>query len=163
MLTKTNKKNKIIFSPIRIAAFLIFFIFIFVISVSAQNNDKKNLPGWQSYRNISIGMTITEVREKLGAPKSEDTEGFFYMFSDSESAQVLFDADKKVKTISVVFCEDHNKPPTFSDVFGKTAVAEPKPDGAIFKMMRYEDLGYWISYNRASGEKAMVIVTIQKF
>jgi hypothetical protein len=29
-------------------------------------------------------------------------------------------------------------------------------------MVRFEDAGYWVSYSRMAGEKAMVIVTIQK-
>ena len=42
------------------------------------------------------------------------------------------------------------------------AAQEPKPDGSIFKMIRYQDAGYWVSYNRQAGEKAVVIVMIQK-
>lgn len=162
MSTKTNKNYSIIVSPIRIIVFLLIFSFVFVISINAQNTAKKTLPVWQSYKGITIGATAAEVREKLGVPKSEDADGFYYVFSDTETAQILLDADKKVKTISVVFSEEHTGAPTFPDVFGKTAVAEPKPDGSIFKMMRYEDAGYWVSYSRSAGEKPMVIVTLQK-
>lgn len=162
MSTKTNKNYSIIVSPIRITVFLLIFSFVFVISVNAQNADKKNLPVWQSYKGIAIGMTDVQVREKLGVPKDEK-DGFYYVFSETETAQIIFDAAKKVKTISVVFSEEHKGAPAFADVFGTSATAEPKPDGSIFKMMRYTDAGYWISYSRSAGEKPMVIVTIQKF
>jgi hypothetical protein len=162
MLTRKNKKYSFSVSPLRIAVFLLIFLFLFITSVSAQNGGKKNLPVWQSYKGITIGMPAAQVSEKLGAARSEDTDGFFYMFSDTETAQFMLDANKNVRCISVVFSAEHAASPTFADVFGKTAVAEPKPDGSIYKMVRFEDAGYWVSYSRMAGEKAMVIVTIQK-
>lgn len=162
MLVKTYKNYSIRISHFHIAVFLQIVFCCLVFTANGQENGKKNLSAWQSYREVSIGMTDAQVREKLGAPKTDDKDGFFYIFSETENAQIIFDANKKVRTISVVFSEDHTGAPTYSDVFGKTVVVEPKPDGSIFKMMRYEDAGYWISYNRSAGEKPMVIVTIQK-
>lgn len=162
MLTKINKNYSTRVSPVRVAVFLLFVLCTLVLSINAQNSDKKNLPLWQSYKGVAIGMTAAEVRTKLGAPKSEDAEGFFYIFSETENAQFLLDGSKKVRTISVVFTAEHPTAPAFADVFGKTAELQAKPDGSIYKMVKYEDAGYWISYNRMAGEKAMVIVMIQK-
>lgn len=162
MLTRTNNNYSFSVSPVRIAVFLLIFFFLFLAGVNAQTNGKKNLPVWQSYKGVAIGMTAAEVREKLGAPRSEDAEGFFYVFSETENAQILLDADKKVRTISTVFDAENAVSPTFADVFGKTAEAQAKPDGSVFKMVRYENAGYWVSYSRMAGEKAMVIVMIQK-
>lgn len=163
MLTKTNKTYSKVVTFVRVAVFLQIIICVFALGINAQNNTgKKNLPLWQSYKGVSIGTTADEVRTKLGTPKSEDADGFFYVFSETENAQILFDNEKKVRTVSVVFDALNPTSPTFADVFGKTAQAQPKPDGSIFKMMRYEDAGYWVSYNRMAGEKAMVIVMIQK-
>jgi outer membrane protein assembly factor BamE (lipoprotein component of BamABCDE complex) len=162
MLTKLNKNYSLSVSPVRVAVFLLFIFCVFVLSVNAQNSDKKNLPVWQSYKGVAIGMTADEVRAKLGAPKSEDPEGFFYIFSDMENAQVLLDSGKKVRTISVVYTAEYPTAPKFADVFGKTAELQAKPDGSIYKMVKYEDAGYWVSYSRMAGEKAMVIVMIQK-
>lgn len=163
MFTATHKINSFSVSPVRIVVFLLVFFLLLLSSVNAQNSDKKNLPAWHDYKGVTIGMTIAQVKDKLGAPKSEDAEGLFYMFSETETAQFLADANKNVRTISVVFAAENPTPPVFTDVFGKTAAADPKPDGSIYKMIRYEDAGYWISYNRMAGEKAMVIVTVQKF
>lgn len=162
MLTKTNKNYSIGVSPVRIIVFLLLLFSVFVISTRAQNSDKKMLPVWQSYKGVSLGMTADEVRTKLGAAKSEDATGFFYVFSETENAQFLLDANKKVRTVSVVFTADHATAPKFADVFGNTAQMEAKPDGSVFKMVKYEDVGYWVSYSRMAGEKAMVIVMIQK-
>ncbi len=162
MLTKTNKNYSISVSPARVAGFLLFILCVFVSSVNAQNIAKKNLPAWQSYKGVGLGMTADEVRAKLGAPKSEDASGFFYIFSETENAQILLDNNKKVRTVSVVFTAEHPTAPTFAGVFGKTAELQPKPDGSIYKMVKYEDAGYWISYSRMAGEKAMIIVLMQK-
>ncbi len=162
MLTNTNKNYSITNFPVRVAVFLQIIFCVFIITANAQNTSKKNLPVWQSYKGVGIGTTADEVRAKLGAPKSEDADGFFYVFSEMENAQFLLDSEKKVRTVSVVFNAEHPASPTFADVFGKTAQSEAKPDGSIFKMVKYEAAGYWVSYNRMAGEKAMVIVMIQK-
>jgi outer membrane protein assembly factor BamE (lipoprotein component of BamABCDE complex) len=162
MLTKTNKNYSRRVSPGRIVLFLLFIFCVFVLTANAQSPAKKNLPVWQSYKGVALGMTADEVRTKLGAPKSEDADGFFYVFSDTENAQFLLDKDKKVRTVSVVFTAENTAAPKFADVFGNTAEAAAKPDGSIFKMVKYTDAGYWVSYSRMAGEKAMVIVMIQK-
>ncbi|HEY0461568.1 MAG TPA: hypothetical protein VGC97_20695 [Pyrinomonadaceae bacterium] len=162
MLTKTRKIYSFSVSPVRIVVFLLILFLLFLAGARAQSPVKKNLPVWQNYKGVTIGMAADEVRKKLGAPKSEDADGFFYVFSDSENAQVLIDAEKKVRTISVVFAAENSASPKFADVFGTTAAVEAKPDGSIFKMIKYQDAGYWVSYNRMAGEKATVIVMIQK-
>ncbi len=168
MLTKTNKNYSTSVFSVRIAIFLQIIFCVLIITASVQQTEaqkainKDNLPLWQNYKGIWIGTTADEIRAKLGTPKSEDAEGFFYIFSETENAQFLLDSNKKVRTVSVVFSSDNLASPKFDDVFGKTAQAEAKPDGSIFKMVRYEDAGYWISYNRMAGEKAVVIVMIQK-
>lgn len=165
MLYKTNKFSSVKSFLLRFAFVLPIILCVFIINVNAQKADtakSKNLPVWQAYKGVAIGMTAPEVVEKLGAPASETAEGYFYMYTEFETAQVLFDVNKKVRTISVIYTAEFPNPPKFADVFGKTAVDESKPDGSVFKMMRYEDAGYWVSYNRMAGEQAMVIVVIQK-
>lgn len=152
-------------TPIRFA--LIVALCLIALPAIAQkgrtNDNKIERPAWQGYHEITLGSTADFVREKMGAPKTEDSESIFYMVSDLETAQFLLDADGKVRAISVIFEADHTAAPTVVDVFGKTAAVEPRPDGGLFKMVRYEELGFWISYNRMAGEKAMVIVLMQKF
>ena len=162
MLTRTDKDYSIYVSPLRILILLLAFLLLFVLSVNAQTDGKKNLPVWQNYKGVAIGMTAAEVREKLGAPKLDDADGFFYVFSDTENAQVMFDAKKNVSGISVVYAAEHKAPPTFADVFGKAEEMTAKPDGSIYKMVRYAEAGYWISYSRMAGETAMVTITIRK-
>ncbi|MBK8809660.1 MAG: hypothetical protein IPN69_02885 [Acidobacteria bacterium] len=154
-------KNQTLLTPFRIAVVII--VCLFALQAFGQKTVRKeNGPVWQSYHEITLGATADLVREKLGKPKTEDAEGLFYMISDLETAQFLIDAEGKVKAISVIFDAEHLTPPSFADVFGKSVVAQPREDGVIFKMVRYEELGFWISFNRMAGDKAMVIVLIQK-
>lgn len=37
-----------------------------------------------------------------------------------------------------------------------------KPDGSMYKLVRYEQLGFWVSFNRTAGDLALITVTIQK-
>ncbi|MCM3869549.1 MAG: hypothetical protein ND895_02465, partial [Pyrinomonadaceae bacterium] len=36
------------------------------------------------------------------------------------------------------------------------------PDGSMYKVVRYEQLGFWVSYNRTAGDLGIITVTIQK-
>jgi hypothetical protein len=154
MLT-TNKFN-------RAANLLVCLIFVFFCVQIASAQSDKNLPAWQSYKGITIGMTTAEVKQKLGGAKSETADDWSYKFSDTETAEIILDAGKKVRAVTVMFSEDHQNPPKFEDVFGKGAKAEPKSDGSVYKLIRFTDAGYWVSYSRLAGDKAMVIVMIQK-
>ena len=144
------------------SAFLsLVFLCVLAAGASAQNK-KTDLPVWQAYKGVGIGTTEAEVRQKLGAPKSQNGNDWSYVFSDNETVEVMLDAQKKVRAVTVMYSEDYQNPPKFEDVFGKGVTVEPKPDGMIYKLVRYTDAGYWVSYSRLAGEKEMVVVMIQK-
>ena len=115
---------------------------------------------FSDYKGISIGLKADDVRGKLGNPKDKSAEMDLYVFSESESAQFYYDAAQVVTAIMITYSGDLKVAPTPKDVFGE-AVA-PKPDGGIFKMVRYPKAGYWISYNRTAGDDAVVSIAMQK-
>ncbi|MEP7213597.1 MAG: hypothetical protein ABI791_10995 [Acidobacteriota bacterium] len=117
-------------------------------------------PVYSGYKGVTIGMSTEQVRAKLGkARDTSDTEDYF-VFSDNETAQVLYDNEKTAKVISVNYIGANPSAPQPKAVFG--ADTDAKPDGSVFKMVRYPKAGYWVSYNRTAGENAMIIVTMQK-
>ncbi len=117
-------------------------------------------PLFHEYRSVQIGMTTEEVRKKLNNPSDKSDEQDFFIFSDNESAQVFYDKSHKVFAISVNFLSDARDLPTAKAVFG--ADIAPKPDGSIYKMVRYPKAGCWVSFSRTDGDSPLTTVTVQK-
>jgi hypothetical protein len=118
-------------------------------------------PAFHEYRGVQIGWLADDVRKKLGSPADKGEEQDFYVFSEKETAQILYDkATHKVTAISVDFMSGATGIITPQQVFG--ADIEAKPDGSKYKIVRYPKVGYWISYSRTAGDSPIVTVTIQK-
>ena len=115
-------------------------------------------PG-KAFRGVVIGMQAEELRKKLGSPRDTSETLDFYVFSDNESAQVVYDASHAVSAISIDFT-GKSAAPAAKDVLGVDV--EVFPDGSMYKMIRYPKSGYWISYNRTAGTDGMVSITMQK-
>ena len=120
------------------------------------------MPALQNYKDIKIGSTADEVRDKLGKAVIDDKDGFYYEFDDAEMVQIRLDADKKIRLISITYTSDYKTAPKLEDVFGTDIAAEPRADGMIYKLVRYPKAGYWVAYSRTAGEKPTVTVTMQK-
>ncbi|NOT48642.1 MAG: hypothetical protein HOP17_12945 [Acidobacteria bacterium] len=120
------------------------------------------LPGLTNYKGIMIGSTADEVREKLGKAKIDDKDGFYYRFDDSEFAQIRLDKNSKVKLISITHSSESENVPAYTDIFGAGATPAAKPDGSVYKFVRYPQAGYWVAYSRTAGNDPSVTVTMQK-
>lgn len=138
---------------------LLFSILILSAFAAAIGAAPSPYDGFAGYKGLAIGATTAEVREKLGEPKDKSDAMDLYVFSDSESAQFYYQA-KTVTAIMITYSGDLKKAPTPKDIFGEDV--PPKPDGGIFKMMRYPKAGYWVSYNRTAGDDAIVSIAVQK-
>lgn len=122
-------------------------------------SDKKaDKPLYVEYKGVQIGMSADDVRKKLGVPKEKGDAQDFYMFSEKETAQVFYDKGK-VMAVSVNYLGDKDAPVP-KVIFG--ADVEAKPDGGIYKLIRYPGAGYFVSYNRTGGDDPLVTVTMQK-
>jgi outer membrane protein assembly factor BamE (lipoprotein component of BamABCDE complex) len=116
-------------------------------------------PLYSEYKGVRIGMTAEEARAKLGQPALKDNEQDYYIFSDKETAQIAYDAAHKVVTISTDYVNGIGAP-DYRAVVGTNL--ETREDGSFYKLVRYESLGFWVSYNRSPGPVIIVTVTIQK-
>jgi hypothetical protein len=161
-LLRTLTRSRL-FLPVVIAAT------ISVASGSASAQTRKAAPAaggdeetglFHEYRGVQLGMTAEEVRKKLGDPKDKSEEQDFFIFGESETAQIVYDKTKKVITISADFLTAGASVPTAKQVFGSEV--EAKADGAIYKMLRFPKAGYWLSYNRTGGASPLTTVTLQK-
>ena len=93
-------------------------------------------------------MNAQEVRTKLGEPLQKADDMDLYVFSEKETAQIAYDASHRVKVVSVDYLGGVGAP-DYKLVVGPDV--EVKADGAIYKLVRYDSLGFWVSYNRSAG------------
>jgi len=118
-------------------------------------------PIFSEYRGVQIGMSADEARKKLGHLKDKGDTQDFFVFSDNETAQVVYDAaTHKVVTVSVDFMHGAADVPVAKSVIGSDI--EAKADGSMYKMVRYAKAGYWVSYSKTAGDSPLTSVTIQK-
>ncbi len=116
--------------------------------------------GMTEYRGVVIGTAADDVRNKLGNPKDKSDAMDLYTFSDSETAQFYYGPAKSVTAIMITFSGELKDAPSPMTVLGEDV--EAKPDGSIFKMVRFPKAGYWISYNRTPPPDAIVNIALQK-
>jgi hypothetical protein len=125
---------------------------------AAAGKPEENMP-LKAFRGVVIGMQTGELRKKLGTPKDASETLDFYVFSDNESAQIVYDASHAVSAMSFDFTGKSGAPAA-RDVLG--VEVDVSTDGSMYKMIRYPKSGYWISYNRTAGAAGMVSITMQK-
>lgn len=117
-------------------------------------------PVFQDLMGITLGMEAELVRAKLGKLKEKGERQDFFVFSDSKSAQILYDDQGKVTVISVDYVGKDGNAPLPEAVLGEAVQA--KPDGSMYQLRRYPDAGYWVAYSRTAGDSPIVTVTMQK-
>ncbi len=152
----------------RVFAFLVVAISLLLLTSgntpaqrkSATPTDEEGFAMFKEYRGVQLGMTADDVRKKLGSPKDKSDDQDFFVFGETESAQIVYDATHKVVTISADFLPAATSVPTAKQVLGSDL--EAKPDGSLYKMVRFPKAGYWLSYNRTGGASPMISITLQK-
>lgn len=116
-------------------------------------------PSFNEYRGVQLGMVSADVRKKLGDPKDKGEEQDFWVFDETETAQIVYDKTHKVVTISADFV-NNSKALSAKQVFGSDV--EAKADGSVYKLVRFPKAGYWLSYNRTGGTSPLITITLQK-
>jgi hypothetical protein len=124
-----------------------------------QDPGKEKEPVYRDYRGVRLGMTAAEARKALGDPADKGDAQDFYTFSDEESAQIFYGADKKVYAVSVYYTGKMDKAPTARAVLG--ADLEARPDGSMHRKVDYAKAGYWVAYSRTPGDSPLITVTMQ--
>ena len=117
-------------------------------------------PAFQEFKGVRIGMTADEARKKLGSPTDKGDTQDFYLVSEKASMQVMYDAAHKVTALALIYMDAGTAAPPPKAVLGTDI--EAKPDGSLYKLVRYPKAGYWVSYSRTAGDAPIVSVTMQK-
>ena len=158
-MSPTSRRVVTRYFLLALVTFMAAILFGTPVARAQGGSDKKaDKPLYVEYKGVQIGMSVEEARKKLGDPKDKGDTQDFYMFSEKETAQVFYDKGK-VMAVSVNYLGDKNAPVP-KGVFGTDV--EAKPDGGIYKLIRYPGAGYFVSYNRTSGDDPLVTVTMQR-
>ena len=113
-------------------------------------------PLYREYRGVRLGMTAAEARAKLGEPVMKSDEQDYYVFSATETAQIVYVA-QKVATISTDYTAGVGAP-DYKSVVGEGLLQ--RPDGSLFRMVLYDSERFWVSYNRSASLVPFVTITI---
>ncbi|HVG28965.1 MAG TPA: hypothetical protein VM864_04520 [Pyrinomonadaceae bacterium] len=144
-------------SRVRLAALLVAVLSLCAAAARAQDEPKE--PLFQDFKGVCIGMTAQDARQKLGNPTEKSDAFDFYNVSEKQTVQVYYDAGK-VSAIAVMFTNAGADAISPKTIFGSELVA--RPDGSMYKMVRYQKAGYFVAYSRTAGDSPLVSVTIQK-
>ena len=117
-------------------------------------------PVYKEFMGVTLGMTADDIRSKLGHLKNKTERQDFFVFSESQTAQIVYDEKGHATIISVDYLTTDADAPSPESVLGEAVQA--KPDGSIFQRKRYPEAGYWVAYSRTAGDKPIVTVTMQK-
>ena len=113
----------------------------------------------QEYRGVFVGTDRDQVHQKLGKPKDASAGEDDFEISDAESVRVFYDDAKKVKALVITYSGKLDAAPKPNDVIGEPI--EPRPDGGMYKMVRLEAKGFWVSYVKTAGDNPSVMITVQ--
>ena len=117
-------------------------------------------PVYKEFMGVTLGMTADDIRSKLGHLKNKSEQQDFFVFSESRTAQIVYDEKGQATIISVDYLSEDADAPSPESVLGEPAQA--KPDGSIFQRKRYPEAGYWVAYSRTAGDNPIITVTMQK-
>lgn len=115
-------------------------------------------PIYKEYRGVRLNMSMEEARAKLGASVLRSDELDYFVFSENETAQIAYNAQHKVSTISVDYLGGTGAP-EYMMVVG-TSLLE-RTDGSMYRMVEYAAEGFWVSYNKSAGPVSTVTITLQ--
>ena len=116
-------------------------------------------PLYREYRGVTLGMSASDVRAKLGKPQEKSDVMDFYVFNERERARVYYTDGKATAVIATYIGKDGGAPPPVA-VLG--AEIEAKADGSMYMMTPYPQAGYWVAYSRTPGDSPLVMITMQK-
>jgi hypothetical protein len=145
--------------PARLRALALLLVVLSSCAAAARAQDEPKEPPFHEFKGVCIGMSAQDARQKLGTPTEKSDVFDFYSLSEKQTVQVYYDAGK-VSAIAVMFANAGADAISPRAIFG--ADIDAKPDGSMYKMVRYQKAGYFVAYSRTAGDSPLVSVTMQK-
>jgi hypothetical protein len=143
----------------RVRAVSLLVVVLSLCAATARAQDEPKEPSFRDFKGVCIGMSAQDARQKLGTPTEKSDAFDYYNLSEKQTIQVYYDAGK-VSAIAVMFTNPGADAISPKSIFGVDIDA--KPDGSMYKMVRYQKAGYFVAYSRTAGDSPLISVTIQK-
>jgi hypothetical protein len=151
-MRQSTKKHKI--GLVELTYLLIGMLLVLALGVIAKGQIQP--PLYREYRGVRLGMTAAETRAKLGEPALKSDGQDFWVISANETAQIAY-REQKVVTISADYIGGVGAP-DYRSVVGEGLLE--RPDGSLFRMVRYDSERLWVSYNKSASVVPLITVTI---
>ena len=151
----STQKNRI--GMVELTYFLLGALLLLFLGMVAKGQSSVQPIPFREYRGVQLGMTAMDTRAKLGEPAFKSEEQDFYVISANETVQIAYRA-QKVVTISIDFAGGVGAP-DYRSVVGEGLLLE-RPDGSLFRMVRYDSERFWVSYNKSASAAPLVTITI---
>jgi hypothetical protein len=148
----STEKRK--FGVVELTYLLIGVLLLLLIGIVAKGQQ----PLYAEYRGVRLGMTMMDVRTKLGEPVMKSAEQDYFVISPSETVQIAYQAEKVV-TISTDYTGGAGAP-DYKSVVGDNLLQ--RPDGSMFSMVLHNSQGFWVTYNKSALTVPVVTITIGK-
>jgi len=114
------------------------------------------------YKGVKPGSSKDDVHQKLGKPAKADGESSEeYDLGSSNTLDVQYGADNKVRTMVLYFFSNDDKVPKFADVVGDTKI-DKKDDGSQTAKMFDSKAKVSITMSRTSGDSPMTVITLRQ-
>ncbi|CAN5538912.1 hypothetical protein BH10ACI3_BH10ACI3_02180 [soil metagenome] len=145
---------------------IISFTFLSIVTFGQDSNSTlspasgRMTPFVTDLKGISIGMSSDEVLEKLGKPKVKDDAGMLFSLGKKEAVQIGIGTKGLVRTIALIYEDGNRNAPVFEDIFGSTVEKNENEDGSVYKMIRYDDDGFWLAYSQTAGDSTFTTLTM---
>jgi hypothetical protein len=113
------------------------------------------------YKGVKPGSTKDDVHQKLGKPTKADGEtSDSYDLGNSNSLDVQYDSDNKVRSMVLYFFSNDDKVPKFEDVVGDTKV-DKKGDGSQTAKWLDSKAKVSVTMSKTAGDSPMTVITLR--
>ena len=153
-MRQSTQKHRI--GMVELTYFLLGALLLLFLGMVAKGQSATPQPLFREYRGVRLGMTAAETRAKLGEPALKSDEQDFYVMSANETAQIAYKEQKAVM-ISIDYTGGVGAP-DYRSVVGEGLLE--RPDGSLFRMVRYDSERFWVSYNKSNSMVSLVTITI---
>lgn len=115
----------------------------------------------KEFKGVKLGDTQDAVHKLLGSPTHTSEASEDFTLGGEDSMSVVYDDQKKVRSIVIYVYGKSDKIPGHEDITGD-AKLQTNPDGSSLCKLTLDKEEIFISFFQSAGESPMTVVTISR-